>query len=242
VIACGTPTAIEGRWLSEVQAGNHGSFTLEINSQHPLTFTGTATPDGGKPFRWTGSWVKSFKGDGASTPLVVTFSVIVKGKPNRPIKGGAGAALRSSRLSASGHVTLTDNKGELLEASESKGKVMLEETYADGRTEQLELGIQRGSLYAPATGRVGLLLDVKESTDPRCKPGGFFSPTIATLDLLPTGGERDIVIFFGVPYRHTPKEYSFIKTTACKGGHAFGWEHGSGGVVARVRLRVREDF
>ena len=240
VIACGTPTQIEGRWLSAVTATNHGSFTLEINSQQPLTFRGTATPDGGKPFPWTGSWLKHFAGDGAEVPFVVTFSVIVKGKPNIAIKGGA--PLRTARLSGRGHVELTVNKGDLLEATETKGKVTLDETYADGRTEHLELGVQSKSLYSPATNRLALLLDVKQSTDPSCKRGSFFHPTVATLNLLPSGGARDVAIFFGVPYKQTPKEFAFITTTPCKGGHAHGWEDGSGGVLVRVLLRAREAF
>jgi len=240
VIACGTPTEIEGRWLSNVRATNHGSFTLEINSQNPLTFTGTAVPDGGKPFRWTGRWFKAFGGDGARSPFIVDFAVLVKGKPNLTIKGAPNAALTTARLSGQGHLTLTVNRGDLLEATETKGKISLDETYAGGKSVHLELGVQSHSLYSPANNRLALVLDVKRSTDPLCPSDGV---RVATLTLLPTAsGVRDTAIFFGVPYSQTHKVSLgglgsiTLTTDPCKGGHAHGWENGSGRVQVRTRV------
>lgn len=236
VLACGTPTEIEGRWLSEVSASNHGSYSLEISSQKPLTFTGVAVPDGGKSFRWSGAFANDFAGDGANVPFFVDFSVIIKGKPNLPIKGGPNAPLLSARLSGHGRVTFRKNLGGLLEATATKGDVTLDETYAGGKVEHFELGLQSGSLYSPATERLALLLDVKQSDDPQCPEGGLLSPTIATLTLLRGGGVRDRAIFFGVPKSQTPPQFRLVKTTPCKGGHIHGWENGTAGVTVRVHL------
>jgi hypothetical protein len=239
VIACGTPTEMEGRWLSDTNPNNHGSFTLTINSQNPLTFAGTAVEDGGTPFSWTGSWESDFPGDGAGRPFVVGFSVIATGKPNVTIAGAPNATLSSARLAGSGHVTLTENTGDLLEATETKGQVSLDETYANGRTVHLKLGVQSHSLYSPANNRLALILDVTSSNDPLCPAEGT---RIATLTLLPGGGARDTAIFFGVPYSQTHTlTLPFLgkvqlTTNPCLGGHVHGWENGSGGVTVRVRL------
>ena len=240
VIACGTPTEMEGRWLSDTNPGNHGSFTLKINSLNPLTFAGTAVADGGSPFSWTGSWKSDFGGDGARSPFVVDFSVIAKGKPNLTITGAANATLTSARLAGSGHVTLRENSGDLLEATETKGQVSLDETYANGRTVHLTLGVQSHSLYSPANDRLALILDVKSSNDPLCPAQGT---RIATLTLLPGGGARDTAIFFGVPFAQTHTvPLPFIggtiqlTTDPCLGGHVHGWVNGSGGVTVHLRL------
>ena len=79
--------------------------------------------------------------------------------------------------------------------------------------------------------------DVTSSTDPDCPSSGI---RLATLNLLPTHqGVRDTAIFFGLPYRLTIPVIPFfgtLKTDACKGGHVFGWENGSGRVFVRIRL------
>lgn len=64
VIACGTSASLNGRWSSNDISTDNGSFTIAITSRHPLKFSGTATPDGGRPFKWTGSWDRHFGGDG----------------------------------------------------------------------------------------------------------------------------------------------------------------------------------
>jgi hypothetical protein len=235
VLACGTPTEIEGRWLSDNNASNAGSFTLKIASQSPLTFTGTAVPDVGKSFRWSGAFAKDFGGDGANVAFFVDFSVIVKGKPNFPIKG-APNMLTSARLSGQGNFTFTKNVGELLEATASTGAVTLDETYPGGQVEHFELGILSGTLYAPNANRLAILMKVKESDDPQCPAAFFTEPTIATLTLLPGAGVTDTAIFIGVPKSQSPAQFKPFTTTPCKGNHIHGWENGSGGVTVRVRL------
>jgi hypothetical protein len=64
VIACGTPTSLRGRYLSNINRSIAGSFSITISSQQPLKFAGTETPNGGKPAQWVGTWLKDFAGDG----------------------------------------------------------------------------------------------------------------------------------------------------------------------------------
>jgi hypothetical protein len=85
VLACGTPMRLQGRWVSNNDPTNHGSFDIAIDTidvslvadsgiagdderatpASPLAFDGVYTPDG-KAFdhRWTGQWSSDFGGDG----------------------------------------------------------------------------------------------------------------------------------------------------------------------------------
>ena len=63
VIACGTRTKVSGRWLSNSKPNDKGSFTIKIIDTDPLKFSGTAKPDGGAGFPYTGTWKMHFDGD-----------------------------------------------------------------------------------------------------------------------------------------------------------------------------------
>lgn len=64
VIACGTTTRLRGRWQGNGNRNDKGSFDITISSTDPLEFKGTAKPDGGVPFAYTGSFKQHFGGDG----------------------------------------------------------------------------------------------------------------------------------------------------------------------------------
>jgi hypothetical protein len=64
IIACGTPTHLYGRWLSN-DNGNTGAFDITITLGTPPVFTGWAQPDGqATQDTWTGTWLSHFAGDG----------------------------------------------------------------------------------------------------------------------------------------------------------------------------------
>jgi lysophospholipase L1-like esterase len=63
-MGCGTATQLRGRWSSNDNPKNNGSFTIKVVDRDPLRFEGTATPDGGAKFKWTGEWSRHFDGDG----------------------------------------------------------------------------------------------------------------------------------------------------------------------------------
>ncbi len=105
-----------------------------------------------------------------------------------------------------------------------------------GKRVRLELGVitgQRGkalgTTYAPATGRLALLLKVKSSTDPDCPESGLITPTIVGLTLIPGAGVVDQAVLVGFPATSV--------TEGCK-GHAHAWKNGSGGVTVRVKLTL----
>ena len=64
VIACGTTTRLRGRWQGNANPDDRGSFDITISSTDPLEFKGTAKPDGGAPFAYTGAFKQHFGGDG----------------------------------------------------------------------------------------------------------------------------------------------------------------------------------
>ena len=72
IMGCGTRTKLYGRWSSNSNPdGDNGSFTIAIVDTDPLRFEGTAKPDSGAPFKWSGEWSLHFEGDGcciATTP------------------------------------------------------------------------------------------------------------------------------------------------------------------------------
>jgi GDSL-like lipase/acylhydrolase family protein len=64
IMGCGTPTRLRGRWSSNDFPNANGSFDITITSRSPLRFKGKATPDGGKPSAWSGTWKSHFGDDG----------------------------------------------------------------------------------------------------------------------------------------------------------------------------------
>lgn len=159
-------------------------------------------------------------------PLRVNFIVSVSGKPNLPLKGYPGArTLTTSRVSGSGHATFTKKNASVLIATETKGSVVHEDTYADGTKHTLTFGIVSGTRYYPGLRRIALVLKLKDSNDPACKTGFLISTTFGVLTLLPhedVGPDGGTVIFFGLPKSKL--------TDPCR--HAHGW-------VTSPRERVR---
>lgn len=118
----------------------------------------------------------------------------------------------------------------MLVATATKGSITHTDTYADGTTERLTFGIVSGTRYFPDHHRLALVLRLKESTDPDCKPGFLIGEKFGTLTLLPeadTGGGT--AIFFGLPETKL--------TGACK--HAHGWTASPSEHVS-ARILVRE--
>ena len=185
--------------------------------------------------KWTGAMTVELGGDQTPAGVRVDFSFVVTGKPNLVIrKVGADPNVVGSRLVGSGHVTFTKRQGNLLVGTESKGSIVHEDVLRGGRRVRLELGIitgvkgqALGSTYSHATGRLSLLLKVKGSNDARCEESGLLTPTLAGAILIPIGGARDELVFFGYP--------ATSGTNAC-GGHAHAWSNGFGGVTVRMKI------
>jgi hypothetical protein len=261
VLACGTASQLWGRWLSDTQPGNAGSYAIHISSLQPLEFEGTATPDGGKPFTWTGTWISHFAGDGGSetVPTRLTFRVLVKGRPNLCTDSTSSAAcgkaapnppgLVGSRLSGGGFVSFAgrpDANGLLKPVDPLSVSIVQEDTYADGTTKQLQLGIiKEASAYSPRNNRLGLALKVKQSNDPACPASTLREIRAASLVLIPVGGVRDAAVFAGIQASRTiiknPLSSELInldvKLTPCR-GHFHAWQNAAG-VTVRVVLDER---
>ena len=79
VLGCGTPERLSGRYVSNNNPKNAGSFSIKITTRTPLAFAGSYTPDPppgkrAKSSRWTGSWQADFAGDGCCALAVVVSS------------------------------------------------------------------------------------------------------------------------------------------------------------------------
>lgn len=197
-----------------------------------LRVYGGFSPDRNR--KYTGAMKFDF-GDDTPASVRVDFSLIVTGRPNVEIKR-ADANLVSSRLVGSGHVTFTKRQGTLLVGNESKGSIVHDDSYRGGRKTHVVFGIitggrgkALGSTYSTATGRLSLLLKVKESDDPACEESGLLTPTLASATLIPVGGARDEIVLFGYP--------ATSGTNACR-GHAHAWTNGSNRVTVRLRITV----
>jgi hypothetical protein len=151
-------------------------------------------------------------------PVRVNFFVRASGKPNLPLRGySSPRTLVTSRVFGSGHATFTKKNAAVLIATETKGSIVHEDVYADGTTHRLEFGIVSGTRYSPAGRRLALVLKLKDSNDPDCEAGVFFSTTFGVLTLIPhedVGLHGGSVIFFGLPKTNL--------TSSCR--HAHAWE------------------
>lgn len=182
------------------------------------------------------------KGPNIKLPLVVEFRVLAQGKPNLEPLNKNPAQLTSSTISfepprgaGSAHATFTKKKttkkgAVLLEATETKGKIIHEDVYADGTKRRIKFGIHQGSLYNPKTRVLAALLKVDESNDLDCPDVGT---RIAWLILIPGGGVRDTVVLQGVPKFLSLQEEADVpflgktkiklRTSPCR-AHAHGWQ------------------
>jgi hypothetical protein len=179
---------------------------------------------------------------GPKLPLVVEFRVLAQGKPNLDPLNKNPPQLTSSTLSfepprgaASARATFTKKKQTkkgalLLEATETKGKIIHEEMYADGTKRRIKFGIHQGTLYNPKTRVLAALLKVDESNDLDCPDVGT---RIAWLILIPGGGVRDTIVLQGVPKFLSLQEEADVpflgktkiklRTSPCR-GHSHGWQ------------------
>jgi hypothetical protein len=243
VVGCTDGASFLARYLGDPKEDPGAAGGIDVDYIPPKSptdrpaFAGTYKPDAtGGPYKYIGVHGQDFDGDGCCSPLVVTFTLRLRGKPNLAIKGPKPDAVTSATLSVSGaHATFTKVKqpSPVLEATETKGHIVLDEVLADGTKRHFQFGIISGTLYAPTTRRLALLLEVEQSNDPACPAVGHRA---ATLNVLPSfQGVRDTIILFGIPYSQNVDPFGFITSQPCK-GQAFGWETGSGGVFVRALL------
>jgi hypothetical protein len=68
VVACGTSSALNARFLSNGKfSGAAGSFRIAISTRDPLAFDGTYTEDSGGSGPYTGRWERHIRGDSGET-------------------------------------------------------------------------------------------------------------------------------------------------------------------------------
>ncbi len=227
-------------FLSGNLVGGRPAYRDDHRYTVTLKWTGAAyfvaTPFGGAPpggETISGSLTLDFGGAGSQgdgqDKLRVNFVVTAFGKPNVAISGYRSTLTPvTSRVRGSGHATFTEKEGPLLVATETKGSIVHEDTYADGSKHVLEFGIVSGTRYYPALHRLVLVLKAKDSNDPACEVGALFSTTFGTLSLLPhedAAPNGGTALFIGVPKTKL--------TTPCR--HAHGWKSSPG---QRVTVRI----
>lgn len=254
---CGSGSRYTGWYLADGGRKCCGVFTVNISGNR---FTGSYYWDWGDPEKrpparpWSGTFDEHIPSDGTEPEkLCVQFKVLARGKPNIPIGGAPNpAGMTTSRIRTENgqdcngnrgswvRATFTKKKGNLLEATETKGKVVHEDAYTSRSEAPIVFSIHQGSVYQPNTRRLSLALKADSSNDPGCpKDAG------ASLTIVPRGGVADAVFFVGTPYRQKIKTglggfFDLdIEVLPCK-GHAHGWEKGSGRVTVLVVMQVKK--
>jgi hypothetical protein len=238
-----------GRYVGDPNKDPDAKGLIDIEFKPPNTFDGTFTPNGSsKKYRYRGVRGKHFKDDGCCRSLVVNFNVSVRAseKPNITIKAKnvepvVSATLRTIKTGPDPpHATFTKYNAkapDILEATETKGGIVVDLESSSGKKRHLEFGIVSRTGYSTLERRLGLLLRTKVSNDPNCPPG----QSGAILFALPTfQGVRDAAILVGVPYSQTVEVNAFFvtlkeTTQPCK-GLAHGWSNGDAKVHVSTRL------
>jgi hypothetical protein len=235
-----------GRYVGDPNKDPGAKGNIDIDFKLPNTFDGTYTPDGSsKSYAYHGVRGMHFE-DYCCGSLVVNFNVRASGKPNLEIKSKSITPVVSGTIKTvqtspkAPHATFTKYNAkvpDILEATETKGGVVVDLTSASGGKRHYEFGVVSRTGYSTQERRLGLLLRTKVSNDPACPAG----KSGAILFALPTfQGVRDSVILVGVPFSQTIEINAFLVTLSettdpCK-GLAYGWTNGDSGVHVSARL------